>query len=74
MTEKWIEEFEQQFPFWRSGQECMREPTDETKYDLLAFITKNRLELLIEICAKSESMETAKEVRHLLKEYILNGK
>lgn len=40
----------------------------------LDFIIKNRQELLIEICAKAETLETAREVRHLIKEYILHGK
>lgn len=36
-------------------------------------LSKVEIDLLIEILAKAESMETAREVRHLIKDYILFG-
>lgn len=42
-------------------------------FDVLhRFITRKRQELLTELLAKAESMETAKEVRHLIKEHLLH--
>ena len=41
---------------------------------LAKYPTKNKENILVEILAKAESMTTAKEVRHLIKEYIWHEK
>lgn len=42
-----MKEFEARFPFWKAGQNCMQEPTDESQ-DIKHFLTSSYLHQLEE--------------------------
>jgi hypothetical protein len=40
----WESRLEDMFPFWKTGQDCMQEPTNTAKYSIKEFIRQTRQE------------------------------